>query len=162
MNAPTILPPQVRVPSTPSTLLSFIVFAQYLSYEKNENSQEEVGFGPFFLKKTRCFTFSCDSFSVNLCRVEIQNLAFWCHEVVGSQVSQQMFLNRAIHELFFLYFQYSLTVKNVLHNNSPMTGLKPRTFGVRRNCTANWATTITKFHSKLLACCAQSKQNTFK
>ena len=45
---PTTLPPQVRVPSTPSTLLSFTVnFALYLSCEKNENKQKEAGFGPF-------------------------------------------------------------------------------------------------------------------
>ena len=37
LSATTILPPQARVPSTPSTLLSFIVkFVLYLSCEKNE------------------------------------------------------------------------------------------------------------------------------
>ena len=44
---PTILPLRVRVPSTPSTLLSFIVFVLYLSCEKNENKQNEAEFGPF-------------------------------------------------------------------------------------------------------------------
>ena len=48
---PTILPPRVWVPSTPSTLLSFTVFVLYLSCEKNENKQKEAGFGPFFKKK---------------------------------------------------------------------------------------------------------------
>ena len=47
LSAPTILLPQIRVPSTPSTLFSFIVFVQYLSCEKNENKQKEAGFGPF-------------------------------------------------------------------------------------------------------------------
>ena len=46
-SAPTIQPPRVRVPSTPSTLLSFGVFLLYLSCEKNENKQKEDGFGPF-------------------------------------------------------------------------------------------------------------------
>ena len=50
-SAPTILMPPVRVTSTFSTLLSLIVFALYLSFEKNENKQKEAGFGPFFLKK---------------------------------------------------------------------------------------------------------------
>ena len=50
-SAPTIQPPRVRVPSTPSTLSSFVVFLLYLSCEKNENKQKEDGFGPFFLKK---------------------------------------------------------------------------------------------------------------
>ena len=45
-SAPTILPPWVRVPSTPYMFLSFIVkFVLYLSYEKNENKQKEAGFG---------------------------------------------------------------------------------------------------------------------
>ena len=48
-SAPTILPQWVRVPSTPSTLLSFIVFVLYLQCEKNENKQKEGEFGP--LKK---------------------------------------------------------------------------------------------------------------
>ena len=48
LSAPTILRPQVRIPSTPSMLLSFIVV--YLLCEKNENKQKEAGFGPFFLK----------------------------------------------------------------------------------------------------------------
>ena len=52
-SAPTILPPQVRVPSTPSMLFSFIVFVLYLSFEKNENKHKEAGFGPFFLKKNK-------------------------------------------------------------------------------------------------------------
>ena len=46
-SAPTILPPRVWVPSTPSTLLSFAVFVLYLPCEKEENKQEEAGFGPF-------------------------------------------------------------------------------------------------------------------
>ena len=45
-SAPTILPQWVRVPSTPSTLLSFIVFVLYLQCEKNENKQKEGEFGP--------------------------------------------------------------------------------------------------------------------
>ena len=50
---PTIPPPQVRVPKTPSTLLSFIViFVQYLSCEKNKNEQKErPGLARFFKKK---------------------------------------------------------------------------------------------------------------
>ena len=42
--APTILPPWVRVPSTPSMLSSFIVqYVLYLSWEKNKNKQKEAG-----------------------------------------------------------------------------------------------------------------------
>ena len=41
-SAPSILLLQVRVPSTPSTLLSFIVFVLFLSCEKNENKQKEA------------------------------------------------------------------------------------------------------------------------
>ena len=51
-SAPTILPPRVRVPSTPSMLLSFIVFGLYLSCEKGENKLKEVGFGPLFKKRS--------------------------------------------------------------------------------------------------------------
>ena len=46
-SALTILLPRVRIPCTPSMLLSFIVFVLYLSCEKNENKQKEAGFGPF-------------------------------------------------------------------------------------------------------------------
>ena len=49
-SAPTILPPWVQVPSTPSMLLLFIVIVLYLSCEKNENKQKEAGFGPFLEK----------------------------------------------------------------------------------------------------------------
>ena len=55
--APTIMPPRVRVPSTPSMLLSFIVFVVYLSCEKNENKQKEAGYGPFFIQITTFFLF---------------------------------------------------------------------------------------------------------
>ena len=44
---PTILPPWVRVPSTPSMLLTVIVFVLCLSCETNKNKQKEAGFGPF-------------------------------------------------------------------------------------------------------------------
>ena len=56
LSAPTILPPWVRVPSTPSTLLSIIVFVQCLSCEKNKNKQKEAGFGTF--KKHNDVTFN--------------------------------------------------------------------------------------------------------
>ena len=47
-SAPTILPPRIQVPSTPSMLLSFIVkFMLYLTCENNQNKQIEAGFGPF-------------------------------------------------------------------------------------------------------------------
>ena len=52
LSAPTILPPRVQIPSTPSMLLSFIVFVLYLSCEKNENKQKEAEFGTF-LKITK-------------------------------------------------------------------------------------------------------------
>ena len=52
-NLPTILLPQVRVPSTQSTLFSFI-FVQYLSCEKDElKTNKEAGFGPFDSKRER-------------------------------------------------------------------------------------------------------------
>ena len=55
LSAPSIMPPQVRVPSTPSTLFSiYIVQIVYLSFEleceKNKNKQKEAGIGPFFKK----------------------------------------------------------------------------------------------------------------
>ena len=51
-SVPTILPLQVRVPSTPSKLASIVVkFVLYLSCEKNEKKQKEAGFGPFCFKK---------------------------------------------------------------------------------------------------------------
>ena len=47
---PTILPRRVRIPSTPSMLLSFIVkFVLYLSCERNQNKQKEAGLGPFLI-----------------------------------------------------------------------------------------------------------------
>ena len=47
-SVPTILLPWVQVPSTPTTLSSFIVtFGLNLSSEKNENKQKEAGYGPF-------------------------------------------------------------------------------------------------------------------
>ena len=45
LSAPTILLPRVRVPSSSSTLLSFIVFVLYLLCEKNKNKQKEAEFG---------------------------------------------------------------------------------------------------------------------
>ena len=41
-SAPTLMPSWVGVPSTPSTLFSFIIFVLYLSCEKNENKQKEA------------------------------------------------------------------------------------------------------------------------
>ena len=49
-SAPTILPPRVQIPSTPSMLLSFIVFVLYLLCEKNKNKQKEARFGTFLKK----------------------------------------------------------------------------------------------------------------
>ena len=43
-----ILPPQVRVPCTPSMLLSLIEFVLYLSCEKNENKQKGGRVWPLF------------------------------------------------------------------------------------------------------------------
>ena len=52
-SVPTILPPQVRVPSTPSTLLSFIVkLVPYLSREKNEINNKRPGLAHFL--KNNC------------------------------------------------------------------------------------------------------------
>ena len=52
-SVPTILLPQDRVPSTPSTLLSFIVFMIYLSCEKDENKQKEAGLAHFKKKMNK-------------------------------------------------------------------------------------------------------------
>ena len=50
-SAPTILPARVQVPTTPSTLLSFIVkFVLHLSCKKNKNKHKVAGFGPFVRK----------------------------------------------------------------------------------------------------------------
>ena len=54
----TILPPWVRVPSKPFTLLSFEdKFVLYLSCENNENNQKGAEFGPFFksLVRNSCY-----------------------------------------------------------------------------------------------------------
>ena len=56
LSAPSIMPPQVRVPSTPSTLFSiYIVQIVYLSFEleceKNKNKQKEAGIVPFKKRK---------------------------------------------------------------------------------------------------------------
>ena len=48
LSAPTVLLPQVQVPSTPSTFFAFVVFVLYLVCEKNKNKQKEAVFGPFF------------------------------------------------------------------------------------------------------------------
>ena len=51
LTSDTILLPRVWVPSTPSTLLSFIVkFELYLSCEKNKNKQKEAGFGAYLFR----------------------------------------------------------------------------------------------------------------
>ena len=48
LSVPTILLPQVRVPITPSMLLSFIAkFVLFLSCEKNENKQKQDGLAHF-------------------------------------------------------------------------------------------------------------------
>ena len=50
-SAPNILPPRVRVPSTPSMLLSFIVkFVLYLSCEKNEINKKRPGLAHFKIR----------------------------------------------------------------------------------------------------------------
>ena len=47
-SAPTIISPWVRVPSTPSMLLSLTVkILLYLPCEMNEKKQKEFGSGPF-------------------------------------------------------------------------------------------------------------------
>ena len=43
-STPSILPPRIRVPSTPSMLLSIC----FVSYRKDENKQKEAGIGTFF------------------------------------------------------------------------------------------------------------------
>ena len=53
--APSILPPRVRAPSTPTMLFSIYIFQIfYLSFEleceRNKNKQKEAGIG-LFLKK---------------------------------------------------------------------------------------------------------------
>ena len=55
LSMPSIQPPCIRVPSTPSMLFSiYIAQTVYLSiefeYEKNENKQKEAGIGPFLNK----------------------------------------------------------------------------------------------------------------
>ena len=57
LSAPSIMPPWVRVPNTPTTLFSiYIVQIVYLSFEleceKNENKQKEAGIGLFLKKST--------------------------------------------------------------------------------------------------------------
>ena len=69
-SAATILPPRVRVPSTPSMLLSFIVkFVLYLFRELTENKQKEAGLGVF--KKSNAMTVKhsdwCQNRRTSLC-----------------------------------------------------------------------------------------------
>ena len=53
-SAPTILPPWVRFPSTPTMLLSFIVkFVLYLSCENNEINKKRPGLAHFLEKGSR-------------------------------------------------------------------------------------------------------------
>ena len=67
----TILPPRVRVPSTPSMLLSFIVkFMQYLSCEKNENRLKRPGLA-HFLKNIVVMKVNVKSFD--------SKQVFWSH-----------------------------------------------------------------------------------
>ena len=52
-SVPSILPPQVWAPSTPTTLFSMykaqiVCLSLELECEKNENEQKEAGIGPFF------------------------------------------------------------------------------------------------------------------
>ena len=54
-SASTILLIWVQVPSTPSTLLSFMEFVLYLTCEKNKNKQKEAGLGPFFKNRPKCW-----------------------------------------------------------------------------------------------------------
>ena len=49
-SVPTILSPRVRVPNTPSTLSSIIVFVQYLSCGIDENKQERPVLARFYKK----------------------------------------------------------------------------------------------------------------
>ena len=52
-SAPTILPPRVRVPSTPSTLFIVKICTMLsLCWERTKINKKEAGFGPFFLKKS--------------------------------------------------------------------------------------------------------------
>ena len=52
-SVPSILPPRVRVPSTPSMLLSIYIlqFTIYILHLEKMKIKREVGIGPFFLKK---------------------------------------------------------------------------------------------------------------
>ena len=81
-SAPTILPilpPQVRVPSKPSTLLSFLVFLLYfLSCEKDKNKQKKrTGLAYFFKKITLV------NYSLGLWWTHIVNLRSCLVESVG-------------------------------------------------------------------------------
>ena len=52
-SAPTLLPPQVRVSRTPTTLLSLIVkFLLYFTSEKNKNKQKVAGVGSIYKNNT--------------------------------------------------------------------------------------------------------------
>ena len=49
LSAPSILPPQVRIPSTSAMLLSNYIWI--VTCIKDENKQKEAGIGPFLTKK---------------------------------------------------------------------------------------------------------------
>ena len=51
LSAPSIMPPRVRLPSTPSMLLSFKVKFVLVLWKRTKINQKEAGFGPFFKKR---------------------------------------------------------------------------------------------------------------
>ena len=53
-SVPDILPPQVRVPSTPSMLLQFVVKLRYISnVNRTINRQKEAGFRPLLITELK-------------------------------------------------------------------------------------------------------------
>ena len=100
LSSPSILPPQVRVPSTPSTLFSiYIVQIVYLSFEleceKYENKQKEAGIGPFFKKNTNVrwvittyltYLFSLDSAALLSLNQHQLYLLGWIQEVSHTMI----------------------------------------------------------------------------
>ena len=69
-SVPTMPPPRVWVPSTPSMFFSFIVFVLYLSCEKNENN----GFGPFFKNEFSKDSINVGEFSLRLIDLILSNM----------------------------------------------------------------------------------------
>ena len=112
-----------------------------------------LGFKRFKCNFSQCRLVSSQPFSISSCGSLFGSSWLWSRWalmtfypmwgcVCGSPVV--IFLKRAIHGLFCLYFRLFNTVDKVYMNKiSPMTGFELRTSAVDSDRSTNWATTAT-------------------